>query len=157
LRSRAKRPTKAEIDRILDPKKIAAFINQDGQLNTEVDYESSNLEMYLKYDLWEEDSALIILCGIDPLWKDRDIDFDDYGFAKIKNTWLFGRPATYDVPPREDIYGWIKECNEEFDAFMRTNGIVPPDPPAVSLSVNGIKKERLFSFTMVLLGEHTYL
>ena len=136
------RPSKEEIDRILDPKKIAEFINEDGQLNTEVDYESSNLEMYLKYDLWEEDNALIILCGIDPLWKDRDIDFDDYGFAKIKCTWFFGRPATYDVLPREDIYGWIKECKEEHTAFLRTNGLAPPEGPLDGFLERKWQKER---------------
>ena len=42
-----KRPSKEEIDRLLDPTRIADLINKDGQLNTEVRYGSSNLELYL--------------------------------------------------------------------------------------------------------------
>ena len=126
MRSRAKRPTKAKIDRILDPNRIADVIN-DAKSNTEADYGSSNLDFYLNHDTWEADDALILLCGIDP--HVRDIDFDDGKFVKIHSAYFIGRPTTYDVPSRDDIYGWIDECNEEFQAFVETNGIVPPEPP----------------------------
>jgi len=124
-----KRPSKEEIDRILDPTKIADLINKDGKLNTEVHYGSSNLELYLKYDLWEEDNALIILCGIDPHWKDRDIDFDDNRLVNIIRAYFFGRPITHDVPSKDEILGWIDECKEEHLEYLGTHGIVAPFGP----------------------------
>jgi hypothetical protein len=116
-----KKLSKEELDNILDPKKIAEFINKDGQLNTEEQYESSSIAFYLSLQTWEENEGLLLLCGIEPQGAKVDYGYENsvgawIDQAKIHHAEFIGRPDIYKIPSQDELTGWLKECNEEYQA-----------------------------------------
>jgi len=117
------RPSKEKIDKILDPKKIAEFINKNGQLNTKTDYESSSLAFYLELDSWQWEEALLLLSGIQP--SKVDYDYDDDGLVKIHHAEFLGRPDIYEVPSEAEILDWLEKCNEEYQTYKEKGNFGP--------------------------------
>jgi hypothetical protein len=65
--------------------------------------------------------GLLLLCGIEPQGA-----VIKYGYKNSVGAWInqvainhayfIGRPKIYEAPSREDIMGWLHECNEEYQA-----------------------------------------
>ncbi len=100
--------------------KVSMQMQMNEQLTTEDHYQLSQLHTYLELESWEAETAILLLCGIEPqgaiiasgyrnargAWIDKEV---------INHAIFFGEKDTYDIPTMREIRERKNELQKDLD------------------------------------------